>query len=778
MYFCNIVAFTVLKKALFIISITLLVSNVFSQSKDCSIVINGQIKTNDREEFQFLRVIQTNPFKSEKITPNGSFKIKNACKGQNIIELRYLGGILKRDTLDIQGDTLISYNIESESFQLPMIEIKTKKLLEHSFEKDKLTEDEIAETRGETLGEILENISGVSTLKTGNSISKPMIQGLHSNRILILNNGIRQEGQQWGSEHAPEIDPNMANSISVVKGASSIKYGYDAIGGLILIDPQIIGDSVRTEGELNLAGFSNGRQGFISGVVSSRLKKLPSLSFLAQGSLKRGGNYHTPNYYLKNSGIREYNFSTAINLDKKKYGVNFFYSQFNTDLAIFSGSHIGNLTDLQFAFAQNEPLEKADFSYNIARPNQHIEHELTKVKFYYLLNDKSKISLTYGRQYNLRYEFDKHESIIDSIAALNRPDLHLELTSHTADLNWEKNFAKGFKSDCGLSIISQKNTYTGRMFIPNYQNQGGGLFWILKKSYDDLFIEGGARFDFRKLQSFYWKNNEIVSPVNNYSNYALNIGVKYRFNTSTSVSYNISKTWRPPSVNELYSDGLHHGAAAIERGDENLKEENSINTNVSFLLNKDNIRFEASPYFNYFSNYIFMEPELPPTLTIMGAFPTFNYTQAEAIITGIDLSAQVKLSKNLWINNSTSIVRGFNRSISDYLIQMPADRTKNKLIYRIKDFKSFKKTEFSVTHTFVDKQTRIPINTDFAPPPASYQLVDFMATTQINLNTPIKLSFGINNLLNNSYRDYLNRFRYYADEIGRNYMIRVKINFN
>ena len=173
-----------------------------------------------------------------------------------------------------------------------------------------------------------------------------------------------------------------------------------------------------------------------------------------------------------------------------------------------------------------------------------------------------------------------------------------------------------------------------------------------------------------------------------------------------------------------------------------------------------------------------MEPELPPTLTIMGAFPTFNYTQAEAIITGIDLSAQVKLSKNLWINNSTSIVRGFNRSISDYLIQMPADRTKNKLIYRIKDFKSFKKTEFSVTHTFVDKQTRIPINTDFAPPPASYQLVDFMATTQINLNTPIKLSFGINNLLNNSYRDYLNRFRYYADEIGRNFIIRIKINFN
>ena len=276
---------------------------------------------------------------------------------------------------------------------------------------------------------MLEEVNGIRTLKTGNSIAKPIIHGLHSNRVLILNNSIRQEGQQWGAEHAPEIDPFVSNSISVIKGASAIKYGFDAIGGVVLIEPQKISDSAGMYGELNLIGFSNGRQGAISGSVNSRFKKIPALSISLQGSMKRGGNNHTPNYFLKNTGIKEYNFSSAVNWEKKNYGVNFFYSQFNTDLGIFSGSHIGNLTDLQNAFQQSEPVESSGFSYLIDRPRQHIEHELTKASYYLKTGTIGKLNFVYGRQYNLRYEYDKHKPLNDSLANLNNPELKLELTS-------------------------------------------------------------------------------------------------------------------------------------------------------------------------------------------------------------------------------------------------------------------------------------------------------------------------------------------------------------
>src|SRR6201996_2411013 len=126
----------------------------------------------------------------------------------------------------------------------------------------------LQEIRGLSLGESLKGIAGVNSLQTGPSISKPVIHGVYSNRILILNNGVRQEGQNWGNDHAPEIDPFIATRLSVIKGAASIRYGSDAIGGVILVDPKEM--PVRPgvfDGELNVVGMTNGRGGAVSGMV-------------------------------------------------------------------------------------------------------------------------------------------------------------------------------------------------------------------------------------------------------------------------------------------------------------------------------------------------------------------------------------------------------------------------------------------------------------------------------------------------------------------------------
>ena len=165
--------------------------------------------------------------------------------------------------------------------------------------------------------------------------SKPVIHGLHSNRVLILNNGIRQEGQQWGSEHAPEIDPFIANRLSVIKGSGALRYGGDAIGGVVLVEPKLLPTDPGIGGELNLAGFSNNRMGVISAMFEGNSFRWPAFSWRLQGTLKKGGNARTPNYWLDNSGVEEMNFSATATLQTKDKGVEFFYSQFNTKLGIF-----------------------------------------------------------------------------------------------------------------------------------------------------------------------------------------------------------------------------------------------------------------------------------------------------------------------------------------------------------------------------------------------------------------------------------------------------------
>ena len=367
-------------------------------------------------------------------------------------------------TLVVKGDTQLNLYPELHADLLAGVTIVGKKQqVTVTQSTQTLTKKELNQSKGESLGNSLSKVTGVTTLATGNNIAKPVIHGLHSNRILILNNGVRQEGQQWGNEHAPEIDPFIADELTVIKGANSVRFGPDAIAGVILVNPKPLPKKPGIGGELNLVGFSNGRQYVASSMIEGNSAKLPPLSWRLQGTYKQGGNVHAPNYFLKNTGVQEYNFSWAAAYTKAKFGVETFYSEFNTDIGVFSAAHIGNLTDLQRAFEADEPLESADFTYAINRPWQQIQHELFKATAYWYIGEAGKLNFSYARQYNKRLEYDKDEALNDSIAALNLPALQFEITTHTSDLYWEHKRVLNLKGSVGVSGIHQGNTFAGRM---------------------------------------------------------------------------------------------------------------------------------------------------------------------------------------------------------------------------------------------------------------------------------------------------------------------------
>lgn len=77
---------------------------------------------------------------------------------------------------------------------------------------------------------------GVSQITTGSGISKPVIRGMGYNRVVVVNDGIRQEGQQWGDEHGVEIDAASVHSVEILKGPASLMYGSDALAGVIVFN--------------------------------------------------------------------------------------------------------------------------------------------------------------------------------------------------------------------------------------------------------------------------------------------------------------------------------------------------------------------------------------------------------------------------------------------------------------------------------------------------------------------------------------------------------------
>ena len=757
-----------------------------AQTDTCLSSLSGKvIDEHDKTALEYATVYLPEINKGMLTDSMGRFKLENICDGTYTVQVTHLGCEPIETKIAVKGSTKRNFYPEHHAEMLSNIEVIIKKITEQSTQtKNDVSDEKLDQSKGQSLGDALKNITGVTALNTGNSISKPMIHGMHSNRVLILNNGIRQEGQQWGVEHAPEVDPFIANKISVIKGANSVRYGSDAIAGVVLVETKPLRDSAGTGGELNLVGMSNGKSGTASAYLEGNFNKLKAFAWRVQGTLKQNGTISAPNYILVNTAMKEYNFSYALGWTKSKYGIELFYSQFNTMLGIFGASHIGNLTDLQNAFDSPVPLETGGFSYIIGRPYQHIEHELFKLKSYFFTGANGKLSLTYARQYNLRYEYDKHRPLNNALASLNKPELQFEITSHTADLIWEHSRIKNYTGSIGISGITQGNTYEGRFLIPNFRNYNGGVFWIERWKKNKFEIEGGLRYDYRWLQIYKYQyignaTYQLISPIRKFENTTGNFGAIYKKDSTLNLSFNIGSAWRAPSVNELHTSGLHHGAAALEYGNDSLLSEKAYNGIFTVRYSPSQKLFiEVSPYYNYINNFIYRQPSLSPILTIHGAFPVFNYKQADVTLKGCDFFLNYKILKGIEFTGKASILRAWNRKESNWLIMMPSDRYEGEITYRFKKYKKLNSSYLSASLLYVTKQYRVPQNSDFVPPPSEYYLVNIHASYSIQMkNESIELGISVFNLFNESYRDYLDRFRYFTDAMGRNISIRLKVPF-
>ncbi|WP_153042148.1 TonB-dependent receptor [Rufibacter roseus] len=757
-------------------------SGTITDHENRSSIVGATVVLEGRENVQHISVSDA----------NGHYHFHDLCPGPYRLEVRYVGYNTERLEKNFRGPEVVNFRLHPDILLLRSVEVRGAKLPEETTQaSNELSGRELAQTHGQSLAQSLERLTGLSSLQTGPSIAKPVIHGLHSNRILVMNNGVRHEAQQWGSEHAPEIDPFVANQLTVVKGAAGVRYGADAIGGVILVQPKPLRDSAGIGGELNLVGVSNNRQGVMSAMVEGNTAALPPFSWRLQGSLKKAGNSKAPDYFLDNTGYTERNFSAAAGWRKERYGTEVFFSQFHTKLGVFSASHVGNLTDIKNAIERGEPENPGDFTYAIERPYQLVTHNLLKLNGFRRTGTMGKLSFMYSGQLNRREEYDNHSDA-------NRPELRFSIQTHTGEVLWEHAPFLNLTGSIGASYLYQFNQFSGRFFIPEYDTYTGGLFLIERWQKNRLQLEAGLRYDYRVLEASmlrrntpqrtgdYDLDNELLTPRHTFQNLTGTLGAIYDFGPHFHIRLNAGSAWRSPTASELYSNGIHHGTGTYEYGNAALGVERGYNfmATVGYVQNK-RLNGEVSVYRNYIDNYIYLEPDPEPTLTIRGAFLTARQRQTNATMTGLDLNATYQFTDRLMLESKTSLVRGFNRTANEYLIWIPADRFTNSLRYELDKLGQrgqFSQNFFAVGGTYVARQRFVPDNyllRDYAMPPAGYFLLHAEAGTTLQVgNHQVEIGLIGRNLLNTSYRDYLNRFRYYADEVGRNITLRVSIPFN
>ncbi len=750
-------------------------------SQNCSLSLKGTVlDTGTKIPLPFSTIYLKGENLGTSADDQGHFEIENLCAGEYHIEVSHIGCEAEEIFLKLSADTIVNILLHHHDELLDEVLVHGTQEDNSAQMSNTISTEEINQKSNQNIADILEGIAGVSTLKNGSGISKPVIHGLYGNRVAVLNNGVIQSGQQWGNDHAPEIDPFVADHISVVKGAAALAYGGNALGSVVLVESDNIKEDPHLHGKANYIFESNGL-GHTANLKLSKFDKWAAWQI--GGTFKRKGDNHTPNYFLTNTGKSEANAS--VQLEKKiskSWESQLYYSLFQTEIGVLRGSHIANLTDLQSALSQSVPFFTKDtFSYEIGAPRQEVKHHLLKWENQFFLNEATVLKFKYAGQINDRKEYDVRRG-----GRTDTPSLSLDQTTHFGELILNKTFSNQLFLKTGLqyTFVDNDNVFGTGTFplIPDYRKFQPSAFAILQKEKGNLFLEIGARYDLKHLRVAWFTqgaNSELMRTNHTFNNYSVSGGLRYRINPNLKVRFNIGHMLRSPEINELYSAGLHQGISAIEQGNPALKSERSVKLigNIDWFA-ADKLFVQVLGYFQNINDYIYLKPADEFRLTIRGSFPVFNYEQTDTRIYGTDILLSFEPQEHLKLTSKYAIVRANDLTADLALINIPADNWTNTLSYSLRDHTKFKNSFFAVNGKYVFRNNRLEPGQDFIPTPEAYFLLGLSMGTQLQMDeNKLKLSLSVENALNATYRDYLNRLRYFADDPGRSINVRLAYEF-
>lgn len=798
------------KSVLLVLCLFSLTSKLSAQDNDCSYSTFGRvldIKTKEPIPFVSIKVKNSNKYATTNL--KGEFSIENLCSAKNDLIIMCMGYC---DTLcKSHHDSHEKQNIylKQERTALDEVLLQSERNAEDgtaTIAQVSLKKSDFTVNPSLSLASLISDQQGVTFTSTGTNVQLPVIHGLYGNRILVLNNGLKHGFQNWGTDHAPEIDINSVHRITIVKGAAGVRYGPEALGGAISVEnnPLIFSQPLRVN--LGTGYQSNGRGYFVNSEVNQGSK---NFSYSLGANYSKIGDRHSPDYSLTNSGKEEKGLNAGIRYSIKGLDVNVFYSYLDQELALLRTSIASSGDAFILAIDADQPRIIAPFSYNIGAPSQDIRHHLAKAEANWRYKKSSRITLRYGSQLNKRKEFDVRRNV-------DKPIIDLELSTKDFQLEWKHNAWKTLDGLIGFQVFNQLNennpgTQT-TPFIPNYKTirYSGFLTENIKRNKNSF--ELGIRIDYESNSVAGREvNQDLFRDDFNFSNTTLSLGYVRKLKGNSTFRTNLGSAWRTPNMAELYSYGQHGFKSTYGLLRYYFDEEGNPRTDKVLSLEESSVQPEKgfkfineyktsilqsshtlTGYIHYIENYIFERP-LGVFGTIRGPMPAFIIEQFDALFFGADYSWQRNWTKDLSGTFGLSYLWSKNIERNEALINQPPITANYKLTWNILDLWFFESSVLNVKPSYSFRQFQAPRTVspndlitgaevitpnsaifDFKDPPDGYFLLEFSwSFTWKNISAEI----AIQNVLNTRYRDYLNDMRYFADEPGRNILFKLNYTF-
>ncbi len=639
---------------------------------------------------------------------------------------------------------------------------------------------------------------GVSQLTTGGSISKPIIRGLGYNRVVVMSEGVRQEGQQWGDEHGVEVDGSSVGSVEILKGPASLMYGSDAMAGVIILHAQ----PTQAEGEMQ-ANVSTEYQ-TNNGLFRYSLQMAGNQKGFvwdARFSDKMAHAYKNKyDGYVPGSQFRERAGRLMLGVNKAWGHSRLTGTAYHLTPGIIEGERDEETGELECASVSPK-------SYSKSLPFQQVKHY--KLVWDNALNLASGyVKAVIGYQQNRRQEFE--ESMDDY-------ELYFKLHTLTYDLRYVSNEFNGWKLSTGIGGMYQKSGNEGEEYlIPNYRLFDFGLYATATKSLGDRWtLNGGLRYDHRRLHG-----DELIDDgdlrFNDFSRHfngvTGSIGAVCNINDHFNLRLNLARGFRTPNMSELASNGVHEGSIRYELGNQQLKAEYSLQADLGLDFTSRYVSAQLALFANRIDNYIFTHrvPE-----EIEEGYLTYAYTQGDARLLGFEAGVDFHPIHSLHFSNTFSYV---DAQLTSYILPLtsdikylpftPAPKWSSELKWELYHHShstvsthtmheyrhAHPKNGVALNNLYIAagmdcylRQTHIYRADDTETETPGYALLSLSAGTDIQLHgkKAAELYITADNLLNKAYQNHLSRLKY-ADEnvvtgrrgvynMGRNITIKLVI---
>jgi iron complex outermembrane receptor protein len=734
---------------------------------------------------------------------DGSFQINNIPTGKYLVEISYVGYSSSAQTIDINNPiqkdfALMPTAVEQEEVIVTGVTSATRIKQNPQPVSVIKRQDFINTPATNAIDAIAKMIPGVNAVSTGPAISKPFIRGLGYNRVLTINDGMRQEGQQWGDEHGIEIDDYSVQRVEVLKGPASLMYGSDAIAGVI----NIISQPPAPEGTIK-ANFvseyqtNNALRGFYGNIGGTK----NGFSWNAYGTYKGAEDYKNKyDGYVFNSKFYNKNYGGMIGYSGNWGHSYLLVSNFNQHLGIVEGDRDSATGQFVKALPNNEEAVATDDDFKQITPEvpfQHIRHfKITSDNNFKFGSSSADVII--GYQHNQRQEFGNPDDF-------TTPDAWFDLQTLDYAVRWHLPYAHNWRTTIGVTGMYQTNENKAEeVLIPDYNLFDIGGFVFTQYSKNKLSLSGGVRYDTRHDVGDALNIDgaqKFAALKKNFSNISGSAGISYEVTKALALKANIARGFRAPNFAELASNGAHEGTNRYEIGNNNLKSEVSLQGDAGIELTSAHVSLDASLFYNHISNFIFYErvqnasgsdsiltdPETGEQLDV------FKFAQQNANLYGAELSLDIHPHPLDWLHfkNAFSYTRGkFSQSIdgSDNIPFIPAARLVTTLgtdFLRKGNFIRNIYAGIESDYNFVQNAPFTGYNTETATP--SYWLIganisaDFVSKGK----TICTLSLTGENLGNTAYQSSLSRFKYLAlnnvtgrqgvFNMGRNFGIKLNV---